>query len=99
MRFCSAKTVSLTMLLALLALSVPRAGAQQNETMQQIVARCDQLTASPNDPERKAEGVEFEEIDTTAAIDSCGHAVQLQDVPRIQYQYGRSLHKGKFSLI
>ena len=56
-------------------------------------AECDRLAASPYDPGRKAEGVEFNDIDAAAAIEACRQAVRLNPAPRLQLQYGRSLQK------
>ena len=76
---------------ALFVVSTPLLASAQSRSDQQIVAECDRLAASPYDPERKAKGVDFEKIDSAAAINACREAVRLNATPQLLYQYGRSL--------
>ena len=92
MKLENAKIIRLTIVVVL---SMPVLGAQQPENTQQIVAKCDHLASAPNDPGSTSNGVNFEDIDANSAIEACRYAVQLHDIPRLQYQYGRSLHKGE----
>ena len=57
------------------------------------VHECDRLAAHPEDPERMAEGVVFELIDTERAIAACEAAVAaFPNEPRYRFQLGRALH-------
>ena len=58
------------------------------------IADCDRLAASTHDTQRKSTGVDYSELDAEAAVRACAAAFKLDhDVPRIQYQYARSLGK------
>ena len=55
---------------------------------------CDKLAASPFDPQRKSPGISYDQLDADAAINACAEAFKLMpDVPRIQFQYARTLQK------
>ena len=68
--------------LAVACVSVGKLAGDQDRTTQEIFAECNRLAASPYDPERTARGVEFTEMDSTAAkaaavaaaIEACGQA-------------------------
>jgi len=95
MSFINSRITPSSALPVLLLLWTSLATAAQGETTEQIVAECDRLAASPSDPEHKAKGVEFKDIDATAAITACGRVVRLISTPRLQFQFGRSLLKGE----
>lgn len=78
-------------LLGVFAVSASLPVSAQSRSSQQIIAECDRLAASPYDTQRKAEGVDFNDINTTAVIKACRRAVQVNDIPRLQFQFGRSL--------
>jgi len=60
------------------------------------IQKCDQLAANPEDLERKAPGVSWGNMNAAAAIRACSEAIkQSPGLPRIQYQFARSLHKGE----
>ncbi len=55
-------------------------------------ARCDGLTASPDDPQRRAEPVPLATLDASITLTACQSAlVQEPENPRLLYQYGRAL--------
>lgn len=57
---------------------------------------CDKLAADPLDPGKIAVGVFWNKLDADSAIKACGQAVEAEpDSARLQFQYGRSLHKKK----
>lgn len=59
------------------------------------VQECDRLAASPNDPNRKAEGVDFENI-RPEAVAACRQAVErYPKALRFTYQLGRAQYAGK----
>jgi WD40 repeat protein len=54
------------------------------------VDECDRLAANPNDPKKRAPGVNFDAIDDRA-VDACEAALQSKpDEPRYVYQLGRA---------
>ncbi len=58
------------------------------------VTECDTLAAEPFDPGRITAGVSWGELDADSAIKACSQAIEAEpDSARLQYQYGRSLHK------
>lgn len=58
------------------------------------VTACDRLAAHPSDPHKITEGVSWDQIDVTAAMDACAEEINHQPMnARIQYQYGRVLDK------
>jgi hypothetical protein len=60
------------------------------------VSDCDRLAAHPLDPQRTHAGLVLDQIDAPAAMSACRRAVEANpDNARLQYQYGRSLHKGQ----
>ncbi|MCH7701680.1 MAG: SEL1-like repeat protein [Planctomycetes bacterium] len=75
------------------SVSTPLRAEEGSPTTEHMLTECDRLAASPFDPGRKANGVEFKDIDAAAAIEACRQAVRLNASPRLQYQYCRSLLK------
>lgn len=58
------------------------------------VAACDVLTASGADPDRRAEPVGFNQIDTAAAIEACAKAVELApEDGKLYFQLGRAYER------
>ena len=91
MRFGNSSSATLVLLFTLLTVSMPLTAGQQDKIAERSIAECDRLAASPDDPERKADGVDLAEINTAAAVEACSQAVILDDNPRLKYQYARSL--------
>ena len=59
-----------------------------------VATRCDVLAAHPADPDKSAQGVRWELMDVTAALDACSQEINRQpNNARIQYQYARVLDK------
>lgn len=59
-----------------------------------VVTACDHLAAHPDDPQRVSEGVSFDRIDPTAAVEACVDAVErFPDELRFHYQLARALHR------
>ncbi|MCI0508199.1 MAG: sel1 repeat family protein [Gammaproteobacteria bacterium] len=62
------------------------------------VTRCDALAAHPADPEKLSAGVNWDQLDVSAAMKNCGREINRQpDNARIQFQYARVLDKQKQS--
>jgi TPR repeat protein len=60
------------------------------------VHKCDDLAASPGDPNGVASGRSFDALDVSAAIAACEEAnKQYPGTARFQYQLGRAYHKAK----
>lgn len=60
------------------------------------VTQCDTLAGNPNDPNKVAEGVAYNKINTTLAVPACLDAVTNNPTnPRLQYEYGRALDANK----
>lgn len=74
----------LTVVLSLHCLPLFAAGAPQTP--------CDILAANPSDPNKVAEGVNFEKINSEVAVIACKGATDTYPADaRLQYQYGRAL--------
>ena len=59
-----------------------------------VVMACDHLAAHPDDPQRAGEGVSFDRIDPTAAVEACVDAVgRFPDELRFHYQLARALYR------
>lgn len=67
--------------------------AGQADADDKAIQDCDRLAASPTDDQRTVSGVEFDDIDVLAAITACREAVKIKSLPRLEYQYARSLFK------
>lgn len=64
------------------------------ENKLEAIQRYDKLAASPLDPGRITAGVSWKEFDASSAKQACSQAVEAEpDSARLQFQYGRSLHK------
>jgi TIR domain/Sel1 repeat len=69
-----------------------------DEAARLAAAECDRLAASPVDANRPSgvTGVDFAEIDATAAVSSCDNAMRLNlDIARFVFQAGRAADAGK----
>jgi Tetratricopeptide repeat len=80
------------------ALLTPAAKSQTIDAAQSYkeapTTECDTSAADPFDPQRKAEGVPFEKINSAVAVPDCKGAVQqYPDSKRLAYQLGRALLK------
>jgi thioredoxin-like negative regulator of GroEL len=63
---------------------------------QSLARECDALAASPLDDERISTGVEYEQLNSSAAIPACRRAVEANpNNARLEFQLGRALHKGE----
>ncbi|MGD8558234.1 MAG: tetratricopeptide repeat protein [Gammaproteobacteria bacterium] len=61
------------------------------------VTECDRLAAHPQDPNKIATGIAWNELDASAALSACEAALDRDPAnPRLQYQYGRSYDKQKY---
>ncbi|MGD8567847.1 MAG: tetratricopeptide repeat protein [Gammaproteobacteria bacterium] len=60
------------------------------------ITECDRLAAHPGDPEKRAPGVSWSNLDAKAALIACEKAIKRQpSIARLQYQYARILDKQK----
>lgn len=60
----------------------------------ETVKRCDELGASPDDPEAMTAGVADSVLNGMMVIEACGKAVAIDaETPRLKYQYARGLLK------
>ncbi len=58
------------------------------------VKECDQLAASPLDPQKQAAGLSFNKINPNLAIPACKKAIEENgQLARVWFQYGRALEK------
>ncbi|MDX1464078.1 MAG: tetratricopeptide repeat protein [Halomonas sp.] len=57
------------------------------------VSRCDELAAHPKDPARTNSGVSMERMLLPQALEACSNAMTQNPIPRIKYQYARTLSK------
>jgi uncharacterized protein len=77
--------------IALSALLTPAANSQANDAP---ATNCDAYAASDLDPQRKANGVPFDKINTVLAVPACESAVRkYPNTVRLIYQLGRSYAK------
>lgn len=61
---------------------------------QSAAADCDRLAASPDDPQKKAKGVPYAQLNAQAAVAACMKAVaEAPREGRLWFQYGRALEK------
>jgi TPR repeat protein len=62
----------------------------------QPATECDTLAASPEDPQRNTQGVDFNKVNAKAAIPACKAAVeQSPDEARLHFQLGRAYSRAK----
>ncbi len=60
------------------------------------IGLCDQIAASPTDPERVTEGAVFGDLDGAAGVTACRAALaKYPNTPRFEFQLARSLQKTK----